>query len=582
MAVTIYYDGDCPFCTQYATYLRLKEAAGTPTLVDLREDDAARENFIRQGMDVDKGMVADIDGKLYWGKDAVNALALITGPVGAFNKLSAALFSNAAIASFAYPILRAGRNFTLDILGRRQMIENDEKVEAKIQLFALFFGLFSIFHFLSFPNYYYDFLPPLDFFPLGLLALGLVIWPQSRGILIGLMFASLLSGYINAPLESNHTMLRNVVALGFVCIYLINLLRGQNWQKTFLDFSIVGQGALLVLYFFGVFHKLNTGFLDPAVSCAVALWREMPPPLSWIDFPAMHYAAIYGTLVIEAGMIIALLIPRFRNLGIAAGIFFHLMLALSNFAIYLPFTTLTISLHLLFLSPESAWRVVNSPVMQAFKQRIKHPAWITLAAVYLIVMGIGVFAKQFTIVTLMATIFVLPLCYAILRYGTSSEAEVPLPSQRASRFGTGFGIALTLAFFAQCTMPYAGLKTAQTMNMFSNLRTEGGITNHLVFSSPPSLFGYQDEIVTITKATGSPILERDIGRGFALVRYDLLQQLRADPAIVVSFRQNGVEYVDQSAATLAGEIESTLFSPRVNKFFEFIPVAEKMPPKCTS
>ena len=39
--------------------------------------------------------------------------------------------------------------------------------------------------------------------------------------------------------------------------------------------------------------------------------------------------------------------------------------------------------------------------------------------------------------------------------------------------------------------------------MFSNLHTEGGQTNHLLFSSPPYLFDYQQDVVQII-ATSSP------------------------------------------------------------------------------
>lgn len=580
MTVSIYYDGDCPFCARYTNYLRLKDAVGAPRLLDLREDTAARQRFAQQGIDVDKGMVAEIDGKLYWGKDAVHALALLTGPTGFLNKLTAALFSSPAVAALAYPILRAGRNLTLDILGREQMVAVDEKVAAKNRLFSLLFGLFSIFHVLSFPNYYYSFVPPLDFLLLFVLAVALVIRPSSRGLLVGVMAVSLLSGYLNAPVESNHTFLRNIVAFGFVSIYLVNLLRGQSWQSTFLDFSVVGQGALLVMYFYGVFHKLNTGFLDPTVSCAVVLWRDMPPPLYWIDFPLMHYAAIYGTLIIETAMMIGLLIPRLRNLAIACGIFFHLMLALSGYSVYLVFTTLVISLHLLFLSPESAWRVVCSPVFQGYAARSRRPLWILVGAVYIAAMCVGILAREFTLVTLMASLFVLPLCYAILRYGLIAEPEHLPASQRPDRFGWIYGGTLTTLFFIACLSPYLGLKSAQNMNMFSNLRTEGGVSNHLVFSSPPLLFHYLDDVAVITKVSGDDLLASMVGKEYGLVRYDLLQTLRAKPDVVVSFRMNGVDYVDQSAATLAKEIEQTLFSKRVNKFFHFIPVRMQQNPKC--
>ncbi len=118
------------------------------------------------------------------------------------------------------------------------------------------------------------------------------------------------------------------------------------------------------------------------------------------------------------------------------------------------------------------------------------------------------------------------------------------------------------------------------MNMFSNLRTEGGVSNHLVFSSPPALFHYLDDVAMITKASGDEILVEMAGKEYGLVRYDLLQMLRANPQAVVSFRMNGVDYADQSAATLASEIEQTLFSKRVNKLFNFIPVRMMTPSKC--
>jgi hypothetical protein len=195
-------------------------------------------------------------------------------------------------------------------------------------------------------------------------------------------------------------------------------------------------------------------------------------------------------------------------------------------------------------------------------------------------MCVGILAREFTLVTLMASLFVLPLCYAILRYGLIAEPEHLPASQRPDRFGWIYGGTLTTLFFIACLSPYLGLKSAQNMNMFSNLRTEGGVSNHLVFSSPPLLFHYLDDVAVITKVSGDDLLASMVGKEYGLVRYDLLQTLRAKPDVVVSFRMNGVDYVDQSAATLAKEIEQTLFSKRVNKFFHFIPVRMQQNPKC--
>jgi predicted DCC family thiol-disulfide oxidoreductase YuxK len=580
MSVTIYYDGECPFCTNYVTYLRLKEAAGTPTLVDLRTDVGARDRFQEQGIDVDKGMVAEIDGTEYWGDDALHALALITGPSGMFNRLSGFLFSSPAVSKIAYPVLRAGRCLTLDLLGRHRMAAEDPMIEAKFQLFSMLFGFFSIFHVLSYPLYYRSFPPTFDFVVLLVLAVGLVLWQSSRALFIALMLASLVSGYIHAPVDSNHTILRNFVALGFVLTYGLNLLRASPWQRTFVDFSLVGRFCLLVMYFFGVFHKLNTDFLNPQASCAVVLWHAMPAPLSYLDNAFIRYLAIYGTLVIESAMIMALLVPRIRHLAVAVGVFFHLLLALSGFSVYLPFTSLAISLHLLFLSPDSAWRVMQSPVIAGFRSRLRQPAWMATALIFFVVMGTLVLAGKYTATTLMASLFIVPLCYAIVVYGAATEHGALSAGQRASSIGRFVATAIAAILFVNCLMPYMGLKTAQTMNMFSNLRVEGGVSNHLLFRDPPSMFHYLDDVAVITKATGSTDLEALVSSNSGIVRYDLLRQLRDNPGAVVSFRMNGVDHVDQSAGTMAKEIGETLFPAYINKVFNFIGVSMPRPTTC--
>src|SRR5690606_19930524 len=56
-----------------------------------------------------------------------------------------------------------------------------------------------------------------------------------------------------------------------------------------------------------------------------------------------------------------LLVPRTRWLGIIAGVQFHSFLALSQYAFYPTFSMLTVALHLLYLSPDAASRIVTSP-----------------------------------------------------------------------------------------------------------------------------------------------------------------------------------------------------------------------------
>jgi len=120
----IVYDGECPFCAAYVRMTRLRDSAGAVTMVDARS--ATRDGIhpvlaeIRaQGLDLDRGMVVKMDGRLYHGDAAMTALALMTTPTGAFNRLMRALFRRPGLARVIYPPMVAGRNLTLRILGRR-------------------------------------------------------------------------------------------------------------------------------------------------------------------------------------------------------------------------------------------------------------------------------------------------------------------------------------------------------------------------------------------------------------------------------------------------------------------------------
>jgi predicted DCC family thiol-disulfide oxidoreductase YuxK len=119
----IVYDGQCPFCSTYVRYTRLRDAVGPVKLVDARSGGPVVEEAIRAGLDLDEGMVLKYGGRLYHGADCLNMLSLLSSRSGLFNKLMAFAFSRPGVAHMAYPALRAGRNTTLKLLGRGQIHE---------------------------------------------------------------------------------------------------------------------------------------------------------------------------------------------------------------------------------------------------------------------------------------------------------------------------------------------------------------------------------------------------------------------------------------------------------------------------
>lgn len=117
----IVYDGDCPFCSQYVKFLRLREAIGPVTLVDAREDHPAVRHAKARGVDLNQEMALILHGEVYSGADCIHRLALMSTGAGAFNAVMAKVFRSPRISRLLYPILRTGRNLTLRAMGRPQI-----------------------------------------------------------------------------------------------------------------------------------------------------------------------------------------------------------------------------------------------------------------------------------------------------------------------------------------------------------------------------------------------------------------------------------------------------------------------------
>jgi predicted DCC family thiol-disulfide oxidoreductase YuxK len=115
----VVYDGECPFCTQYVKLVRLREAVGPVTLINAREDHPAVRYLQSQGVDLNEEMALIMNGTHFTGPECMHRLSLMSTDAGFFNALTARIFSNRRTAKTLYPVLRAGRNLTLRLLGRR-------------------------------------------------------------------------------------------------------------------------------------------------------------------------------------------------------------------------------------------------------------------------------------------------------------------------------------------------------------------------------------------------------------------------------------------------------------------------------
>ena len=116
--IRIVYDGDCPFCSRYVRLLRLRENF-TVELVNARDAPDRASALAARGFDLDEGMLVEHGDAVYHGADAVWILASLSSRATLWNRFNAAIFRSRRLSALFYPLLRAGRNLVLRLLGRR-------------------------------------------------------------------------------------------------------------------------------------------------------------------------------------------------------------------------------------------------------------------------------------------------------------------------------------------------------------------------------------------------------------------------------------------------------------------------------
>lgn len=115
------YDGECPFCSAFVKMQRMRAAGIRLKLLDAREEPELVSAFYHKGLDVNEGMIMRLGDTVYYGGDVMNMVALMTGPTGFFNRILGVAFSNRRVSLFLYPFLRAGRNATLALIGKKKI-----------------------------------------------------------------------------------------------------------------------------------------------------------------------------------------------------------------------------------------------------------------------------------------------------------------------------------------------------------------------------------------------------------------------------------------------------------------------------
>ena len=121
--IELVYDRQCPACEYYCQRIDVDPTHGTLRRIDARANSEIMDEITALGLDIDEGMVVRIGDSVYYGSDAISALASRSSRRGLFNRFASATFRSRRVAQLLYPVMKSLRNLLLKLL-RRSRINN--------------------------------------------------------------------------------------------------------------------------------------------------------------------------------------------------------------------------------------------------------------------------------------------------------------------------------------------------------------------------------------------------------------------------------------------------------------------------
>lgn len=300
------------------------------------------------------------------------------------------------------------------------------------------------------------------------------------------------------PAVPNHR-----VVLAFVALTLVIDRFSRREERGVVDTL---RSFLFVLYVFAAFAKLNSGYLNPAVSCAAVFFRQTLEGYglagSALDRSLPAGFSIWWAIVSEVLLCFVLLVRRTRLCGIIFGLIFHLTLALDYVKFFANFSATMTILLLSWLSGRESERLWQRS-SKLFAVVIPGSG-VGMAGIFL-ALHLGVLTPIWWFVLREVLFLTVAAALIAALIGLFLESRGDAAVERDHRPSSPFFIVVTLVILNGLS-PYLGLKTRSAFTMYSNLSFAPGATNHL--AAPPSLdlFGIIGDSVTIT-ATEDPELQ---------------------------------------------------------------------------
>lgn len=357
---------------------------------------------------------------------------------------------------------------------------------------------------------------------LGLSAATLVHRPSARSLWAAVAALQLLTVWLQMPVLGNHWLLMGFFSLAV----LFALPRREPWKWLAPTVGTI----FIVFYAFAAFAKLNSAFVDPSVSCGLFYGNELLGSWGLPPVPATAGAAwlpVIAALLAEISVVVLLLFRRTRTLGVALAAAFHFIISADLAQHFYDFTAVLFVGLAVLASPETTRRI------EAWGER-RRPTFNVLVVVWATLVVAA--TLPLSVVGLLLTRIVvfgawLPLgagvVWCALRGAGKPAVRSPWPPDVVAA-----GLAALVVLNG--LTPYLGVKNATGFNMYSNLVTADGRSNHLLVRPTATLMDADYVTVVVSDSAG---LQLYADGGWLVPERNLRHYLAEHPGVGVVFRR---------------------------------------------
>ncbi|MCC9165620.1 hypothetical protein [Pontibacter harenae] len=479
---------------------------------------------------------------------------------------------------------------SIDSESNEGALDYDSSIDIRYKLFWSLWAVATLFHMAN-DRIFTD---EMHYVLLSFAAVFLILKPWSIIRLLFFLSLQLYESLKMMPYISNHWIFTTLVNLTILHALAYLVIKRRRFRINRVDFyktfAPLVRAEVIILYFFVVLHKLNTSFFSPDISCATDFFVSQNPLSSLTLTNGVLLLNAYATVIIETLIPVLLCFRRTRNLGVLLGLSFHFIIAYNPLNGFYDFSSMLFAAYVLFTDNKFSgyifklYKKAQGLKALSKEQFYRFSILKLVTALVLFVFGVVVLhflAKNFTDFfrhicwTTYGVVFIIVFSKAVF----SKENSNTLSSSDSFKLKHYSLLLFPIIVFINGLCPYLGLKTENSFAMFSNLRTEGGVTNHLFIPVETQIFDFQKDVVEVISSSDEN-LQNLANSQKLMVYHNFKKYIASKKPDSVKYIRNGQEYT-YTKANAALHSELTSLNPIHVKFLQFRSFNKYEPQPCS-